>query len=101
MDENKFKPYSCGFYDGKNSYMYYLTDFDDCETMFRNCFQDMVTPKYHNYTVYCHNMAKFDGILVSRVLHKYFNVNNIVSKELNVISLNVKDKIKRVKYIRN
>ena len=91
LDNNNSIPYACGYYDGKKSQIYYLTDFSDSDSMLYACITDMIT-KYHNYTVYCHNFAKFDGILIHQLLHKYFDVSNIISKELDIISLTIKSK---------
>lgn len=88
--DNIFIPYACAFYDGKKTFTYYLSDFNNKESMIIKCINDMLSPKYHNYTVYCHNFAKFDYILINKILHSNFNVKRITSKDLNIISLNLK-----------
>lgn len=83
--------YSCGFYDGENAYMYYISDFESSENMLLQCLQDMMQPKYKNYIVYTHNFAKFDIVFIFKLLFKYYNVD-IMTKGNDIISLNVKTK---------
>jgi len=94
VDGAIFVPYACGFYDGKITHTYYLPDFENSETMILKCLQDMLSPKYHKYTVYCHNFARFDSIFLHQIFHRYFNVSNIISKELDVISVTLTSRIK-------
>lgn len=94
LDCNNSTPYACGFYDGKNTYTYYRTDYSSSEEMLVTCINEMLKPKYHNYTVYCHNFGKFDCIFLHKIFHKYYNVSNIISKEMNIITLTIKSKTK-------
>ena len=70
-DNEVFIPYACGFYDGKNKKLYYLTDYKSPNDMISQCIEDMLQPKYHNYTVYAHNLAKFDISFIFRILVIY------------------------------
>jgi len=91
-DDDNFVPYACGFYDGKATYTYYLTDFKDSESMLLKCIQDMITPKYHGYTVYCHNAGKFDYIFLQKIFYKYYNLSKIISKDVDIISVIITSK---------
>lgn len=91
---NPYPPHTCGFYDGFNTYTYYLTDFEDSEAMLLKCLQDMLVPKYHKYTVYCHNFARFDFIFLHKIFHLHFDPCNIISKELNIISISITSRTK-------
>lgn len=90
-NENNSVPYACGFYDGTEKKLYYLDKsiFENSEAMLRKCIEDMLSPKYHNYCVYCHNFSNFDAIFLHRLLHKYFKVSNIVSKDVSIISMSI------------
>lgn len=94
LDCNNSIAYACGFYDGNKTYTYYLTDFSNSEEMLVACINDMLVPKYHNYTVYCHNFAKFDCIFLHKIFHKYYTVSNLISKEMNIITLTIKSRTK-------
>lgn len=87
-------PYACGFFDGKSKFTYYKTDFENEEQMLLKCLNDMMCGKYHKYTVYCHNLSKYDLTFLHKIFHKYFNVSNIVSKERDIISISITSKSK-------
>lgn len=93
-DSNNFIPYSCGFYDGKICYRYYLTDFTSVDEMLINCINDMLKPKYHNFKVYCHNFGKYDYIFIRKLLLQKYNGSIIVSKDLTVLSISINNGIK-------
>jgi len=90
--DNNSVPYACGFYDGSKTFSYYLDKslFENSEAMLLKCLEDMLKPQYNNYRVYCHNFSKFDAMFLHRIFHKYFKVSNIISKDLNIISMNIK-----------
>lgn len=91
-------PYACGFFDGTERSTYYIdkSTFQNSEAMLLKCIQDMLSTKYNNYPVYCHNFSKFDAIFLHRILHKYFKVSNIISKDINIISMKITN-VKKIK----
>jgi len=88
--DNNFIPYSCGFYDGKSFFNYYLTDYNSPEDMLLTCLRDMMKPEYNSFTVYTHNFAKFDCLFLFNLLHKNFKTK-FISKDNQIISLTIKN----------
>lgn len=60
-------PYSIGYYDGLNTHLYYLTDFNNSLDMVEKCILDMLT-NYNKYTVYVHNLSNFDSLFIIKML---------------------------------
>jgi len=92
-----FIPYACGFYDGKNKFLYYLTEFKSHDDMISQCLQDMIKPKYHNYTVYAHNLGNFDISFILKILINKYKVTNLLPRNNSLISFNVTCNIKNKK----
>lgn len=88
---NNCIPYACGFYDGKNSYIYYLTNYNSIEDMVIDCFKGMLTFNYNNYTVYIHNLGKFDGTIIYKILLEYFDIKPLSSNKDQVYSYEIKN----------
>jgi len=90
-----FIPFACGFYDGVNSYKYYLTNYPDYKDMLKACILDMANPKYKDYIIYAHNGAGFDFIYVLDVLKgfndkEFLGSPDFTSKDAKIIGFNVK-----------
>ena len=96
-DNEVFIPYACGFYDGKNKKLYYLTDYKSPNDMISQCIEDMLQPKYHNYTVYAHNLAKFDISFIFRILVKKYNVSTLIPRGKTLIYFTVSRNIDKKK----
>jgi hypothetical protein len=60
-------PYCISFYDGENTFSYYLTDFKASEDMIISALKDLMVKKYDNYKIYIHNLANFDGIFLLKI----------------------------------
>src|SRR5260221_573321 len=71
-------PYLICFYDGKNFYYFYLSDYNSVEEMMLNCLKSILIRKYKGYSVYAHNLAKFDIIFLLKYLVKIGNINPII-----------------------
>jgi len=90
-----FIPFACGFYDGENSYKYYLLDFNNYKKMLKKCIFDLAIPKYNDYTIYVHNGGEFDFIYLLNVLRN-FNDKELIgspkftSKDGKIIGFDVK-----------
>jgi len=88
-ENNNFIPYACGFYDGKNNFNYYLTDYESADEMLLECLKAMVQPQYHGYTIYAHNFSRFDSIFIFKLIHNNFNTK-FTSKDNKILSLTIK-----------
>jgi len=84
--------YACGFYDGRKSYMYYISDYKSQEEMIQICLFDMMAKRYKGYTIYIHNLGGFDSIYLINELPKYFKDIDIVNKDNQILSIKVKSK---------
>lgn len=87
---NDCVPYACGFFDGDKPVTFYLTDFNSIEDMIKACFNQMITPKYDKYTIYVHNLARFDGKILFKILVEFFDIKPIASNKTAVFSYEVK-----------
>ncbi|PVV05461.1 hypothetical protein BB560_000025 [Smittium megazygosporum] len=77
IKDDKFIPYSIGFYDGKNVYTFYLTDYNTPEEMIIEAFNELLRFKNNGYSVYFHNLQGFDGIILTQILENNFKVNSL------------------------
>jgi DNA polymerase type B, organellar and viral len=71
-------PYLICFYDGKNFYSFYLSNYNSVEEMMLDCLKSILVRKYNYYKVYAHNMAKFDLIFLLKYLVKVGNIKPII-----------------------
>jgi hypothetical protein len=96
-NNNHFIPYACGFSNGINTNLYYLTDYKDSNDMLQSCLIDILT-NYNKYTIYVHNFSNFDYYFIINLLKNQFNIksdpfykdNKLYSLKL---SLNINNKI--------
>lgn len=73
------EPYSLSIYDGTNIKSFYLTDFEDSNSMLEASLNYLMKRKYKGYKVYLHNFSYFDGIFLMKVIAKVFpNVKPII-----------------------
>ena len=72
------KPYLICFYDGKEFFSFYLSDYNSVEHMMLDCLNSILKRKYNYYKVYAHNMAKFDIIFLLKYLVKLGKIKPII-----------------------
>jgi hypothetical protein len=86
---NKFIAYACGYSDGNNSQLYYITDNSN---MLYQCIYDILL-NYNNYTVYVHNFSNFDYYFILAILKdqtiiksdSFYKDNKLYSLKLTII----------------
>ena len=52
----------------KKAWSFYLSDFNSVDDMLTAAIKSLMRNKYNNHSVYAHNLSKFDGIYLLRVL---------------------------------
>ena len=67
-EKASLKPYCISLYDGKKAWSFYLSDFNSVDDMLTAAIKSLMRNKYNNHSVYAHNLSKFDGIYLLRVL---------------------------------
>src|SRR5260370_110100 len=75
-------PYLICFYDGKNFYYFYLSDYNSVEEMMLNCLKSILIRKYKGYSVYENNLD-YNGevpninnfIKISKDEYQYYKLN--------------------------
>jgi hypothetical protein len=72
IQNNTLIPYLICFYDGKTSNSFWLGDYKNIETMILDCLKSIFIRKYNGYSVYMHNMAKFDIIFLLKYIVKIY-----------------------------
>lgn len=78
IKDGLLSPYLICFYDGKNFYSFYLSNYNSVEEMMLDCLKSILIRKYNYYKVYAHNMAKFDLIFLLKYLVKLGNIKPII-----------------------
>jgi hypothetical protein len=68
-------PYLISFYDGIKCYNFWIEDYKSTEDMVLDCFTSIFVRKYDNYSIYMHNMAKFDIIFLLKYLVKHWTLD--------------------------
>jgi hypothetical protein len=61
-------PYCVSIFDGKNSYSFYITDYESSEEMLKDSIQFILRRKYNKHRVYLHNFSYFDGIFLMKII---------------------------------
>lgn len=61
-------PYCISWYDGEKSKSYYILDSKSSNDMLIQAIKDIMIKKYDNYNVYIHNLSRFDGIFLLKIL---------------------------------
>jgi len=74
-------PYCISWLNEKHRYSYYLTDFKSHEDMIIQAIKDLMVKKYDNYKIYIHNLARFDGIFLLRILVNLGECKPIIHKD--------------------
>ena len=69
--DNIITPYCVSLYDGKKAWSYYLTDFNDVDSMLMTAIKSLLRDKYNNYSVYAHNLSGFDGIFLINIIAEF------------------------------
>jgi len=91
-NHNQFIAYACGFTNGKETQLYYLTEYDNSNTMLYTCLMEILK-KYNHYTVYVHNFSNFDYYFILTMLKNqdlikmdsFYKDNKLYSLKLIVI----------------
>jgi hypothetical protein len=89
IKNNIHVPYCISFYDGKQTFSYYLTNFKNYESMIINCIKDLMVKKYDNYKVYIHNLSGFDANFLLKILASLGSIKPIIHHN-KIISINFK-----------
>jgi hypothetical protein len=71
-------PYLICFYDGKNFFSFYLSDYNSVEQMMLDCLKSILKRKYKGYNVYAHNLGKFDIIFLFKYLLKLGTIHPVI-----------------------
>lgn len=85
--------YACGFFDGKNPYVYYLTDYNSIDDMLKVCLFEMMNHKYKGYTIYVHNLSGFGAMYLLKIIIKYFKDIDIINKDNKIICIKINPKL--------
>jgi DNA polymerase type B, organellar and viral len=85
-------PFCVSFYDGKNKFSFYLSNYKDSEDMLIAVIESLLKPKYSGYNVYVHNLSDFDSIFFFKLLatfkSKHFTTKlTPIFRESNTINL--------------
>lgn len=59
VQDNTLIPYLICYYDGKNTYSFWLGDYPTQEAMILDCLSSIFIRKYNGYNIYIHNLGKF------------------------------------------
>ena len=78
VNENSLVPYLICYFDGRNSYSFGLWDYDSPENMILDCLNSIFSRKYNGYSIYMHNMAKFDVIFLLKYIVKIATVQPVI-----------------------
>lgn len=82
---------SACIYDGENKLSFYLSDYNSSDDMLRYCINYLMITKYNGYKVYIHNLSRFDGIFLIKILATMNNSKLIpIIKDDKMIALTLK-----------
>jgi hypothetical protein len=78
IEDGLLTPYLICFYDGKDFFSFYLSNYNSVDEMMLDCLKSLLVRKYNYYKVYAHNMAKFDIIFILKYLVKLGKIKPII-----------------------
>ena len=90
-DQNKvMHVYCASFFDGKETFNFYLSDYESPELMFMRLFKKVFSRKNRNAMIYIHNMKDFDVIFIMKHLAKldYISIDSTV-KDGKILNLKI------------
>ena len=87
--DNIMIPCTISFYDGLKVWSFYLSDFDSIDNFVLTALKSIFKRKYRNYSVYIHNMARFDAIFLLKYLIQLGTLKPLI-REGRIISLTLK-----------
>jgi hypothetical protein len=61
-------PYTISWTDGEKSKSYFILDSNSSNNMLTQAIKDIMIKKYDNFNVYIHNLSRFDGIFLLKIL---------------------------------
>jgi hypothetical protein len=82
-------PFIVCWYNGENKFYYFIKDFKNYEDMIGKAIKDLMIKKYDNYQVYIHNLGKFDGIFLLKILAELGQIKPIIHNK-DIISIGFK-----------
>jgi hypothetical protein len=88
IKDNTLIPYCISIYDGERTYSYFISDFNDSQDLILTALKSIMIRKYNGFSVYIHNMAKFDIIFLLKHLVKLGDVKPIIHNG-RIISINL------------
>lgn len=92
--EGSMIPYCICLFDGKDSYSFYITDYNySVDDMLSDAIRHLIVPKYNGYKVYAHNLSKFDGIFLLPILAKLNSDAvkvSVIKRDNLLININIK-----------
>jgi DNA polymerase type B, organellar and viral len=88
IKDNTLIPYCISIYEGERTYSYFISDFNDSQDLILTALKSIMIRKYNGFSVYIHNMAKFDIIFLLKHLVKLGDVKPIIHNG-RIISINL------------
>lgn len=88
----KHVPYCICYFDGKEKYSFYLSDYSNYSEMMQDVLLSLFKTKYSGYAIYVHNLSHFDGIFLLNALtaiDKDIKIDPIL-RNGNMINIKVK-----------
>jgi len=67
---------------------FYISDYSSSDDLLIDCFRHLLVPKFNNLVVYAHNLGRFDGVFLLKVLSPHFLLKPLM-KDNKLISLSV------------
>ena len=84
-------PFCVSIFDGKNSYSFYISDYESSDEMLKTSILFILKRKYNKHRVYLHNFSYFDGIFLMKIISSVVESKNIkpVIRDGRIINLKV------------
>ena len=77
IDNNLHKILCICFYDGKQTFKFYINDYISTDELLNHLFNTIFQSKYNDYNIYIHNGSSFDLIFLLNHLANFKGVNII------------------------
>lgn len=100
--KNIMIPYCICYYTGSKSFSDYLSYFNSSEEMLLKALGSLINKKHKDHVIYIHNLSKFDGVFILKVIAKINSYNSkinisVTKREYAIVNINIELKDKKDK----
>lgn len=96
--KHNLTPVSISIFDGIKYLTFFITDYKNVDIMLTNALNSLLKKEYDGYHVYLHNLSKFDGVFLLKIISNISKNIKILIRDNDIISITINYDIYGEKY---